>query len=259
MLRGAPFWYSTFPRLTHTILRICGANYEREMELLDVLSDRTRTGIDAGAKVGMYTYRILDRASNVVAFEPVPLFNQMLGRVLEGTNGRIEPYALSNHHGHATMRMPYRTNGGPEFGRSTIEPANRLAHHRVDHSVELQIETRTLDEYDLHDVGFVKIDVEGHELAVLEGAEHTLASSRPNMLVECNDDHQPAGAAKLAQWLANHDYDGYFALDNALLAIDRYDHREHWQRHGIENFICIHKSRPEIREAVASRVACFRP
>ena len=258
MLRGAPFWYGTFPRFAHTILRISGANYEREMELLDVLSDRTRTGIDVGAKVGMYTYRMLDRASNVVAFEPVPLFNQMLDRVLEGTNGRIEPYALSNHHGYATMRMPYRANGAPELGRSTIEPANRLAQHRVDHTVELQIETRTLDEYHLHNVGFVKIDVEGHELAVLAGAEHTLMSCRPNMLIECNDDHQPAGAAKLAQWLADHDYEGHFALGKALLPIDCYVHTEHWQRHGIENFICTHKSRPEIREAVASRVACSR-
>jgi FkbM family methyltransferase len=181
----------------------------------------------------------------------------MLERVFAGKGGRIEPYALSNCHGRAAMRLPYRANGGAEFGRSTIEPANRLAHHKVDHSIEVEIETRTLDEYDLHNVGFVKIDVEGHELAVLAGAEHTVTSSRPNMLVECNDDHQPNGAAKLAQWLADHDYTGHFALGKALLPIERYVHAEHWQRHGIENFICIHKSRSEVREAVASRVARF--
>lgn len=257
MLRGAPFFYGTFPRFAHAILRIYGANYEREMELLGALCDPTRTGIDVGAKVGMYTYRIRDRSSDVIAFEPVPLFNQMLRRVFEGRRGRIEPYALSNAHGHATLRMPFRANGGAEFGRSTIEPANSLAHHTVDHSRELEIETRTLDQYRLHNVGFIKIDVEGHELAVLDGAEETLASSRPNLLVECNDDHQPGGVAKLARWLAAHDYDGYFALGTQLVSIAAYVHADHWQRHGIENFICMPRSRPEVLDAV--RRACLAP
>lgn len=255
MLRSAPFWYAKFPRCAHTVLRMYGANHEREMELLDALCDRSRAGVDIGAKVGMYTYRIRERCSEVIAFEPVPLFSQMLARVFTPIRARIEPYALSNCRGHATLRMPYRADGGAEFGRSTIEPANRLAHDTVDRSVQLEVETRTLDEYGLRDVGFIKIDVEGHELAVLEGAEQTVASSRPNMLVECNEEHQPNGAAKLARWLADHDYGGYFALGTQLLSIDRYVHAEHWGRHQIENFICIHTSRPEIREAVASRVA----
>ncbi len=256
MLGSAPFWYRTFPRFAHTVLRICGANYEREMELLDALCDRTRTGIDIGAKVGMYTYRILDQSSDVIAFEPAPLFHQMLERVFDRTRARVVPYALSNRQGRATLRMPYRANGGPEFGRSTIEPANALAHHTVHHSVEVEVETRTLDGYGLRNVGFVKIDVEGHELAVLEGAEHTVASSRPNMLIECNDDHQPDGVAKLARWLADRDYNAYFALGTQLLSIERYVHAVHWRHHRIENFICMHKAHRETREAIAARVSC---
>lgn len=257
MLRCAPFFYARFPRLAHAILRIYGANYEREMELLGALCDRACTGIDVGAKVGMYTYRILDRSSHVIAFEPVPLFNRMLMQTFAAPRGRIEPYALSNCRSSTTLRMPYRANGGPEFGRSTIEPANRLAHHKIAHHAELEIETRTLDEYRLDNVGFIKIDVEGHELAVLEGAEQTLGSSRPNMLIECNDDHQPDGAPRLARWLAGHDYDGYFVLGRQLVSIARYVHADHGQRLGIENFICIHRSRPEVREAVTSSVACL--
>ena len=259
MLRSAPFWYRTFPRLAHGILRIYGANHEREMELLDVLCDRARTGVDIGAKVGMYTYRIRDRSSDVIAFEPIPLFSRMLERVFTPPRCRIEPYALSNGRGAATLRMPYRADGGAELGRSTIEPANRLVHDTVDHAREMTVETRTLDGYELQDVGFIKIDVEGHELAVLQGAERTLASSRPNLLVECNDDHQPEGAAKLGRWLASRDYDGYFVLGAQLLPIDRYVHAEHWRLHHIENFVCVPTSRPDVREAVAARVAALAP
>lgn len=255
MLRGAPFFYRAFPRFAHAILRMYGANREREMELLDALCDRARTGIDVGAKVGMYTYRILARSSDVIAFEPVPLFHQLLTRTFAAPRVRIEPYALSNCQADATLRLPYRANGGPEYGRSTIDPANRLAHHKIDHYREMKIETRTLDEYRLQNVGFIKIDVEGHELAVLEGAEETLTGSRPNMLVECNDDHQPDGAARLARWLAGHDYEGYFVLGTQLVPIARYVHADHCQRLGIENFLCIHRSRRDVREAVAAAVA----
>lgn len=255
MLRGAPFFYAKFPRLAHAVLRIYGANYEREMELLGALCDRTRTGVDVGAKVGMYTYRILDRSSDVIAFEPIPLFNRMLMLTVGKRPSRIEPYALSNSAGRTRLRMPYRANGGAEFGRSTIEPANRLVHPTIDRQEELEIETRTLDQYGLENVGFIKIDVEGHELAVLEGAEQTIGTSRPNMLVECNDDHQPGGAARLALWLENHDYDGYFMLGGELVSIAEYVHADHWQRLGIENFICVHKDRPEVRDALASCVA----
>lgn len=257
MLRNAAYWYRRFPRSAHAVLRLCGANYEREMELLDALCDRSRTGIDIGAKVGMYTYRLLARCSDVIAFEPVPLFSQMLERIFEQTRCRVEPYALSNRNGQATLRMPYRTDGRPELGRSTIEPANALEHAGIDHSVEVSVETRMLDEYDARDVGFIKIDVEGHELAVLQGAEGTIGASRPNLLVECNNAHQPDGTAQLARWLAERDYTVDFAVGRQLLSIDQYVYSEHWQHHRVENFIGIHKSRSEIREAVASRVARF--
>lgn len=43
---------------------------------------------------------------------------------------------------------------------------------------------RTLDSHELTDVGFIKIDVEGLEAAVLLGAQHTLEAYHPTMLVE---------------------------------------------------------------------------
>jgi FkbM family methyltransferase len=254
MWRSAPFWYGRFPRLTFTMRRIAGANAEREMKLLDPLCDRTRIGIDVGAKVGMYTYRIRARSAEVIAFEPIPMFNRMLKAVFEGKRGRIEPYAVSNQRGRATLRMPYDSSGTRQFGRSTIDPANPLE-KAVARTDEIEVETRTIDEYELANVGFIKIDVEGHEVAVLEGAERTIAANKPNMLIECNDDHQPQATKKLAAWLAAHDYEGYFADGGKLVSIEQYDHAEHWAKRGIENFICVHKTRPDIRQQVANRVA----
>lgn len=249
-----PFWYRTFPRLTFFARRMVGANYEREMELLDVLCDPAATGIDVGAKVGMYTYRIRAASSDVVAFEPNPLFSNMLKAVFEGKRGRIEPYAVSSTRGKVMLRMPYNKRGGPEFGRSTIDAGNKLDHEIVGSVTELEVEMRTLDEYALPKVGFIKIDVEGHEVAVLEGAVETLRTHKPNLLIECNDDHQVGGVAKLGAWLDAHDYDAFFVAGQELLPIARYDRTAHWNTSFIENFIGLHRSRPEMKERLAARV-----
>jgi len=249
------FWYRNFPRLTFLARRIAGASYEREMELLDVLCDRERTGIDVGAKVGMYTYRIRKNSSDVLAFEPIPLFHNMLKKVFDGKRGRIEPVAVSSSRGKAVLRMPFDHTGDAQFGRSTIDTANPLTHRQVARTEELEVETRTIDEYALPKVGFIKIDVEGHEVSVLEGAEKTIVEHKPNLLIECNDDHQPDGRAKLAAWLGAHDYDGFFVDGRTVKPMDQYDRAEHWDKHTIENFICIHRSRTDVRERLEARVA----
>ncbi len=258
MAQMQPFWYRTFPRLTFHARRAVGANYEREMELLGALCDRTRTGIDVGAKVGMYTYRIRAHSSDVIAFEPIPLFNRMLKAVFEGKRGRIEPVAVSSCRGKAVLRMPYDGHGSPQFGRSTIDPGNTLQHEMVARTEELEVETRPLDDYKLDRVGFIKIDVEGHEVPVLEGATNTITANKPNLLIECNDDHQANGRAKLASWLCAHDYDAVFVAGRELLPIDAYVRDQHWREHTIENFICSHRSRPEVREQLAACVKTAR-
>jgi FkbM family methyltransferase len=244
--------------LTWWARRLANANYEREMELLSVLCDRKKLGIDVGAKVGMYTYRIAARSARAIAFEPIPLFNRMLRKALPARRVQIEPVALSSTTGRTVLRMPVDHKGGHlAYGRSTLEPTNPLANEVIARVDELEVETRRLDDYALADVGFIKVDVEGHELSVLDGAAQTIAAQRPNLLIECNDEHAPNAVARLASWFAAHDYDALFMRGHELLPIDAYDRDRDWAHH-IENFIGISRSRTELRERLASRVRAPR-
>jgi FkbM family methyltransferase len=254
MQADAPFTYRRLPRLVFLMRRLRGANYEREMELLDLLCDRNRPGIDVGAKLGMYTYRIRDHSSEVIAFEPIPMFNGVLRAVFEGKRGRVEPYAVSNRRGTAKLRLPYGHDGAPKFGRSTIDPANCFDPKIIARTDELEVETRRIDDYDFADVGFIKIDVEGHELAVLAGAAATIGRHTPNLLIECNDEHQSDAVKRLGVWLDAHDYTTVFLDGRELRPIDEYDRDIHWTQREIENFIAIHRSRPDVLDRLTERV-----
>ena len=60
------------------------------------------------------------------------------------------------------------------------------------------------------DVGFIKIDVEGHEQAVLDGAVQTIRRCRPRMLVEIDERLSPGGLARAKAYFRDLDYRGYF-------------------------------------------------
>jgi FkbM family methyltransferase len=251
---AAPFAYRRLPRLVFLLRRLSRANYEREMELLDLLCDRNRPSLDIGAKIGMYTWRIREHSSEVIAFEPIPMFNRVLRAVFEGRRGRVEPYAVSDRRGTVKMRLPYGRDGKPKFGRSTIDPDNQFDPQIIGRTDELEVETRRIDDYDLPDVGFIKIDVEGHELAVLAGAEATLARHKPNLLIECNDEHQADAVERLGTRLDVHGYTTVFLDGRDLRPISQYRRDLHWTKHEIENFIAIHGSRPDVLDRLTKRV-----
>jgi FkbM family methyltransferase len=61
----------------------------------------------------------------------------------------------------------------------------------------------TLDSYNFTDVDIIKIDVEGYELNVLEGASNTIAANRPIVQIECVET-QPRAFGKTIQDLMDY-------------------------------------------------------
>jgi len=152
---------------------------EHELYVLDRIVARDGTAIDVGANRGVFAYafsRIVDR---VEAFEPNPDCAAFAQRML-GTRARVHALALGDTNGRADLAVPVSEEGEAlHLGGSLGQAAGGQAE-----TVRFPVEVRTLDSYRFEDVRVVKVDVEGSELAVLEGGRQTILRDRPALIVE---------------------------------------------------------------------------
>jgi len=192
---------------------------EPEIQLLKYLVDPRRIAIDIGAAEGVYLFYLQKLAKRCVAFEPNPDLYTNLKHALPGVE--LHQAAISSTEADVTLRIPV-VNGVPYKGWGTIEPKNQfteLGRHTIQ-----QIEVRTIrpDRMLLGDVGFIKIDVEGHELEVLAGLSDLLVKCLPNLIIEVGDNQRGGSFSEIRCRLARL---GYVALrlDNvgALVALPK--------------------------------------
>jgi len=130
--------------------------------------------VDVGANVGLYSLllaRLVEQSGSVLAFEPEPNLFTILRENCRGNNATnivLFQCALG------------RTNGLALFHRSAFNSGdNRLDRASMGHDV-VEVKVERFDDL-LPDSkpDFVKIDVQGHELAALSGMERALSAS-PN-------------------------------------------------------------------------------
>lgn len=183
---------------------------ERELDLLPVLCCPSRTSIDVGANFGMYTVRLAALSRECIAFEPIPSLARALSRGF-GKRVRLIQSALSDRSGTTELRVP-----ALHTGYSTIDVANRLTSRQAARIHRLEVAVARLDDFEISDVGFIKIDVEGHEEAVLRGAVATLARCRPNLLVEVEDRHNEGCVRRLLDWMNAQRYRAFCILHGSL-------------------------------------------
>lgn len=223
------------------INRVTNANYEEDMEILPELCDAAKTSIDVGAKVGMYTYRLLKYSRQVIAFEPIPELFELLKKVFAKTRKvRIINKALSHLPGKGRLRTPIYQFGFPKYGQATIEQENRLTFPNIREVREYEIGLQTLDDYRQEAIGFIKIDVEGHELSVLKGGKRLLKEQKPTVLVEIQDILVKNGIKKVQEFMAALGYEGCFVSDQKIRKVNSFSLTDY---PNVKNFIFIHKSK----------------
>jgi len=145
-----------------------------------------RTILDIGANIGGYSYYLAPIAASFkgtcIAFEPgMKTYNRLKKNIFH-SNFSAERMALSNTNGTGDLYLPVSHGCSslikhPEFDGLKTEsvPLMRLDDY---------INTNTID-----DVGFIKIDVEGHEFEVIDGSVETINKFKPLILCESENRH----------------------------------------------------------------------
>ncbi|MGI9476244.1 MAG: FkbM family methyltransferase, partial [Hyphomicrobiaceae bacterium] len=189
-------------RIAYTVLS--GRPWQRTQLLraLDVAdrADRLKSGgvfVDVGANIGLITlYAMLSgRFARAIAIEPDPWNREILQQNLEinglGDRVTVVAKAASNQDGTMTLHRDAKNLGAhslePGFSMSPVAEAERVPVAPLDAILaDAGVDAAA--------VGFVKIDVEGHEFAALAGMSGQLAA-RPPIMIEVTFDAGDGGRA----------------------------------------------------------------
>jgi FkbM family methyltransferase len=156
-------------------------------ELQDKI-DKGVTVLDIGANIGYYVLEeasVLGDQATIIAFEPDPSNRELLKKNIE-LNGYISQVDISS-------KAVDEDSGERTFCRSTHSNWNRLEQdnesRNVDEFVErFSVKTTSVDEFlegeDISSeaVNSIRMDLEGHEIKVLQGMEDVLSANEPLVL-----------------------------------------------------------------------------
>lgn len=216
---------------------------EPELKLVYDLCDSSKISVDVGAANGLYLAHLYPISKECYAFEPREGALNNLKKIFSGISSsvRFEPAALSNFEGFTELKI-LKSN----TQLSTIEKGNLI--ERFGEVELVKIPVKRLDSFQFADaVGFIKIDVEGHEMAVLEGAAGVLERDHPHLLIEIEERHKQGSVADIKTFLSHYGYEGYYYDENRLKGMVHFDVAT-LQRFGennskyIFNFIYIHQN-----------------
>ena len=120
--------------------------------------------LDIGSNIGQWTRPLSKKFESVVCFEPNPNFRECFNKNIKENNVVLWPFGLSNKQHKAKQ----------DFNSTVLE------------NEDGDVDCRTLDSFGLTNVDFVKIDVDGFEIPLLNGAKETLTAIILKVLAKNN-------------------------------------------------------------------------
>ncbi len=176
--------------------------------------------LDIGANAGAIAVelgRLVGPQGRVFAFEPIPdTYHVLIDAIrLAGlSNVRTFPLGIGDRTGRVAFTIP-ETEGFAGFYQAHVASER-------DEGPQLMLQLERLDDLlvrgEILPPTFIKCDVEGHELAVLRGAEALLQEHRPNWYLEVSR----ATSGDVFACLRGHGYLGFMLESGGPARTDRY-------------------------------------
>ncbi len=191
------------------------------------------TILDVGANVGMFSlaYASMFKGAEIHCFEPVPFIYNYLSRNLE-----INPNLSGNMHAHnlgisncveqKQLSIPVPHQHERYSDKLDIRLYSVLGQGEEKFDAQFMPIDLWVDQFQINNLDFIKIDVEGYEYSVLEGATETLFSFQPIVMFELNDMTLALSNRNVDEYLHfahNHGYQVFgleYGFKSELLAIN---------------------------------------
>ncbi|MRR53438.1 MAG: FkbM family methyltransferase [Deltaproteobacteria bacterium] len=198
--------------------------------------------LDIGANTGIYsaTFEDIVGSENLFIFEPLPHLQRHLRQKFKKSH--VFDFAISDKEGTQRIRVPY-IKGKRCDTRATFNSHSELNQTGFD---EIEVNFFSLDsvvkELQLESIGFIKIDVEGHELQVIDGGIETFTRFKPLILIEIESRHHPFPISNIFSKFEDIGYAGYYIDPQTykLLKVAQFDNDRDQDLENLtsRNFIC---------------------
>jgi FkbM family methyltransferase len=168
-------------RILEVIHEIRGEN--PEYQVMTSLLPPGGTFVDVGANFGTFSLlasRLAGASGHVIAIEPQARLSSMIRKSAElsgVTNCEVMQVACGREKSTLELLVPSDDSGRAGFYSGFSG--------RMKHATE-KVDVIPLDSLDLENVSMIKIDVEGSEMDVLDGAVATLQRRKPALMIELN-------------------------------------------------------------------------
>ncbi len=168
------FWVLYGQHTEPTYLEDAGNDQAEQRDWALTFVRKWRVCLDIGSNIGQWTRPLAEKFASVICFEPNPNFRECFEKNITARNVLLWPYGLSDKAGTATQ----------DFNSTVLrnEPGD--------------INLRTLDSFGLTEVDLIKIDVDGSEVPLLNGARETLTRNSPIINIEMKRRKRPDTVAK---------------------------------------------------------------
>jgi FkbM family methyltransferase len=160
------FWVLYGQHTQPTYLEEAGNGQQAQRDASLKYVKQWRVCLDIGSNIGQWTRPLAKRFKSVVCFEPNPNFRECFEKNIQEKNVLLWPYGLSDKEHKAKQ----------DFNSTVLQQEDG------------DIDCRTLDSFGLTNVDFVKIDVDGFEIPLLNGARETLTKNDPVINIEMKRD-----------------------------------------------------------------------
>ncbi|WP_155772032.1 FkbM family methyltransferase [Mycobacterium asiaticum] len=195
------------------------------MSVADHCTPNGATVVDIGASWGLFTYHLARRvgkSGQLYSFEPHPDNAPMLRKLADARSQvHFHQAAVSDEPGTAQLLVPERRN-------RQVTAQGSLSHGFDGQGVEVRridVPTVRLDDVLPPDISvdFVKIDVEGHEMAVLSGGARMFRRCRPTILIEIEQRHLARPIGDVFRQIEGLGYHLFYVAESALRPIAEFD------------------------------------